>query len=82
MSQEELLSIRGLECRTHYQTLKKMETRALSRALVRDEQERQWNHGVQDPECLAMIYCIVSNQAQLEAMQQGRLDELAALMMY
>jgi len=76
---QELLSVRGLECRTRRENLKRTEHRKLARNLVQEEQERQWQSGLRDPEYLALAYRTVSNQAQIEARQRGRLDELTVL---
>lgn len=78
MDEQELLSTRGLECRTQEGNVKKTEMRQLSKTLVKEEQARQWQSGIQDPDFLAMVYSTVSHQAQDEATQRGRLDELAA----
>ena len=78
MDEHELSACRGLECRTRHQSIKKTQIRELAREIVREEQERQWDAGTDDPDRLAIAYFSVSNMAHAEAVYRGRLDALAA----
>jgi hypothetical protein len=70
-------TFRGLECRTREGTLLRQSLRLGAVTTVMNEQERQWEDGVQDDELLAKVYRDVTSHCQAESHALALQDEAA-----
>lgn len=72
---------RGLEYRTPEGMKQRIENKKRARCAVLEEQERQWDAGLYDPEALRIISRMVSSASQKASLQVGLNDERFVLSM-
>eukprot|EP00934_Nitzschia_sp_Nitz4_P004320 Nitzschia sp. Nitz4//scaffold94_size78252//48613//49158//NITZ4_005471-RA/size78252-processed-gene-0.53-mRNA-1//-1//CDS//3329560389//4310//frame0 len=78
IEESDTFSARGLACRTSSELRRRLNLRVRARKVVHEEQERQREADIDDPERISYLYSLAAKGALQEAVAKGVEDEVAA----